>query len=80
MGWLELLRLFAEDQNRASAESNREFIIKITETMSHNNLVFTVGFTVLGGICIALALIDSSHSKRIKKLEDSFKSLSKDVR
>lgn len=29
MEWLELLRLFAEDQNRANAESNRQAILNL---------------------------------------------------
>jgi len=69
MGWLELLRLFAEDQNRASVEANRESIQNLTEASVILILIILVFIT----LSIAIYSTYKSQLKKIKQLENSIR-------
>ena len=71
MGWIEFLRLIAEDQNRASAQANQEAIQNLAKAVLFNQTAFVLGITFFSVVSIVILLICNSQSKKIKQLQDS---------
>lgn len=75
MGWIEFLRLLAQDENRATIESNQEAIRTIarrTDVLSKLasysimvDIVQTIGFIAL---LLTIVLVYKRQSKAIKDL------------